>query len=601
MIDIQSQLSRLDISGGRTTLDKITESLLSEFSKEHGIEALDESKRFEHFASYIVVRGEHSESFETQEIVVGDGSKDQAGGGDTGLDGVAIVANGFLIADVEELEEIIEQAGYLDVTFVFIQAETSAGFEGAKIGTFGFGVIDFFRDQPKLKRNTKVRAAAETMQAIYEKSSKFRRGNPSCKLFYVTTGKWVGDGALEARIDSVRTDLNDTGQFRSVEFLPLGASDVQKRYQQSRHAISSEFTFGNRITVPDVPDVSEAYVGLLPWPEFKKLIIDDTGQLLKRLFFDNVRDFQGYNDVNSGIKLTLESAEKNRFVLMNNGVTVIARTVRATGNRFTVEDYQIVNGCQTSHVLYDQRHILDESVSIPIRLISTRNEGVIKAIIKATNRQTEISEEQLFALEEFPKSLELYFESYPLQHRLYFERRSRQYESFPIEKTRIVTFDSMIKSFAAMFLNEPHRTTRNFKSVKAKLGKEIFAKDQRMEPYYAAALALYKVEFLFRNKRLEYKYRPARFHILSAIRMLVSGYEMPALGANKMEAYCRKIIDVLQDSNTSEEYVSMACDVIDKAASGHGFDRDTIRTEPFTERVTALTRAAAAKIQAKAK
>jgi len=327
--------------------------------------------------------------------VVGDGSKDQAGGGDTGLDGIAIVANGFLIADVEELEDIIDQAGYLDVTFVFIQAETSSNFEGAKIGTFGYGVTDFFRDQPKLKRNAKVKAAAETMQAIYEKSSKFRRGNPSCKLFYVTTGKWVGDSTLEARIDSVRTDLNDTGQFRSVEFLPLGASDVQKRYQQSRHAISSEFTFSNRITVPDVPDVSEAYDGLLPWPEFKKLIIDDTGQLLKRLFFDNVRDFQGYNDVNSGIRLTLETTDRNRFVLMNNGVTIIARTVRATGNRFTIEDYQVVNGCQTSHVLYDQREILDESVSVPIRLISTRNEDVIKAIIKATNRQTEISEEQL--------------------------------------------------------------------------------------------------------------------------------------------------------------------------------------------------------------
>ena len=122
-----------------------------------------------------------------------------------------------------------------------------------------------------------------------------------------------------------------------------------------------------------------------------------------------------------------------------------------------------------------------------------------------------------------------------------------------------------------------------------------------MDPYYAAALALYKVEFLFRNKRLEYKYRPARFHILSAIRILVSGYEMPSLGANRMEAYCRKIIDVLQDAITSEEYVSMACDLIDKAASGHSFDRDTIRTEPFTERVTALAKAAAAKMQAKTK
>jgi translation initiation factor IF-2 len=84
------------------------------------------------------------------------------------------------------------------VSFLFVQAETSSNFEGGKIGTFGFGVLDFFRDEPKLKRNEKVAAAAEVMQVIYAKSSKFRRGIPVCKMFYVTTGKWTDDKTLEA-------------------------------------------------------------------------------------------------------------------------------------------------------------------------------------------------------------------------------------------------------------------------------------------------------------------------------------------------------------------------------------------------------------------
>ena len=80
-------------------------------------------------------------------------------------------------------------------------------------------------------------------------------------------------------------------------------------------------------------------------------------------------DWQGYNDVNSEIRSTLESPSKNRFVLMNNGLTIIARDLHPTGDKFRVEDYQIVNGCQTSHVLFDQRESLDDSVTIPIRLI----------------------------------------------------------------------------------------------------------------------------------------------------------------------------------------------------------------------------------------
>ncbi len=361
-------------------------------------------------------------------------------------------------------------------------------------------------------------------------------------MFYATTGKWVGDTHLQARIDAVRADLLDTGLFRDVTFVPIGAEGLQKMYQKSRYAISAEFTFDKRITVPDVRRVSESHFGFVPWSEFRKLIIDDNDKLVDGLFFDNVRDWQGYNAVNSDIKDTLGSAARERFVLMNNGVTIIARTVQPTGNKFTIEDYQIVNGCQTTNVLFDQRSSLDDTVWIPLRLIITKDEDVTNAIIKATNWQTQIKEEQLFALQQFPKNLEAYFSSFPISQRLYFERRSRQYESLSIEKTRVISFDGMIRAFAAMFLNDPHRTTRNFKAIKGRLGVDIFAKDQKMEPYYASALTLYMLDFFFRNKHIESKYKPAKFHIMLASRILIAGYEMPVFTANKMERYCQEIL-----------------------------------------------------------
>lgn len=358
---------------------------------------------------------------------------------------------------------------------------------------------------------------------------------------------------------------------------------MQKRYQDSRHSRSASFVFQKRVTVPDVPNVKEAYAGFLPWTEFKKLIVDDNENLIKRLFFDNVRDWQGYNDVNSGIKQTLDSEARNRFVLMNNGVTVIARTVIPSGDNFTIEDYQIVNGCQTSHVLYDMKSVLDNSVSVPIRLISTRDEDVTKAIIKATNWQTEITEEQLFALEEFPKTLELYFDSEKTE-RLYFERRSRQFEAASVEKARIITFDGMIKAFAGMFHNEPHRTTRNFKQVKVKLGKEIFAKNQSLEPYYAAALAHYRVEAAFKGKRIRAALKPARFQILLAIRLISAGFVMPQFTANKMEDYTARIITSLKDASAAETLIQKAVQIVD-GATGADYQRDNLRSESFISKV----------------
>jgi len=147
----------------------------------------------------------------------------------------------------------------------------------------------------------------------------------------------------------------------------------------------------------------------------------------------------------------------------------------------------------------------------------------------------------------------------------------------------------MIRAFASMFLNEPHRTSRNYKSIRNKIGKDIFSKDQRMEPYYAAALALYLLEFAFRNKRLDGKYKAARFHILLAIRILSAGYEMPAFTANKMEAYSTKIISVLQDSTQAELLIFRAAKIVDQAADGN-YGRDSIRTEKFTETIVALSK-----------
>ena len=558
-------------------MDRVSESLLNEFSDEHDIAALPEEKKFEHFAAYITVQRHYTDTFDAEDIVTGAGN-------DTGIDAVAILVNGSLITDLEALEEQAENAGNLDVTFVFVQAERSSSFDAAKIGTFGFGVLDFLSETPQLKRNAKITEAAAIMAALYKRSSKFKRGNPVCRLYYVTTGKWVGDATLETRRKSVVSDLSATGLFRDIEFLPIDADGLQRLYRQTKNAIAREFNFVNKTVVPDVPGVKEAYLGFLPVTEFLKIIRDDGGELNSGLFYDNVRDWLDSNPVNDEIRTTLGSDARARFVLMNNGITIIARTLQPTGNKFLIEDFSIVNGCQTSHVIFGERDKMDDSVMVPIRLIGTQDEGIINDIIRATNRQTEVKAEQFYALQEFSKALELFCQAFPDPHKLYYERRTRQYHRLPVERTRIVTPANMIKAYAAMFLGEPHRTTRNYAGLKAKVGTDIFAQGHRMEPYYTAAYALYKLEYFFRNNKLEAKYKPARFHILLAARHLVNPDKLPPNNSHEMERFCKKIMDMLWDPTKADELISRSAQVVDVAAAGN-FNRDNIRTEPFTNKV----------------
>jgi hypothetical protein len=148
-------------------MDRITKSLLDEFSREYGLDGLAEDVRFEHFASYVTVHRQYSETFAPSDVVLSES-------GGMGIDAIAIIVNGTLITDVDSFNELADEAGYLDVAFIFVQADRSQTFEAAKMGNFGFAVIDFFKEKPQLPRSKQIQEAAELMAAIYNRSSKFK-------------------------------------------------------------------------------------------------------------------------------------------------------------------------------------------------------------------------------------------------------------------------------------------------------------------------------------------------------------------------------------------------------------------------------------------
>ncbi|WP_407540829.1 AIPR family protein [Deinococcus radiomollis] len=453
-----------------------------------------------------------------------------------------------------------------------------------KIGQFGFGVSDFFEDSPKLKQNEGIQNFRKLMGAVYDNSIRFKRGNPRCELYYATTGSWQEDGNLTARINGVIEDLKRKNIFRDVEFLAIGATELQQRYTSSKNSVSKEFSFPSKVAIPDIDGVVEAYVGILSAVDFIGIIENENGEIIRSLFYDNVRDFQDYNKVNSEIRDTLNSQEKNRFPLMNNGITIIAKKLNVTGNKIYIEDFRIVNGCQTSHVLHNQKDQLDGSILIPLRLISTQDEDVTTSIIKATNRQTEVKEDQLLALSEYQKQIEKYFLTFE-DNKLYYERRSKQYNNvIGIEKTRIVTLGNLIRSFGAIYLNEPHRATRYYQTLLEQVGKTIFESNHRLEMYYVSALALYKIDYYFRSQTLDSNFKLARYQILLAFRILITGKSLPPKNSNEMKRMCEKIIIILQNNEECERYFRCAQDVINDLTNGQ-FSRDELKTQSFSDKV----------------
>lgn len=522
--------------------DRILTAYLKDFSDGFGLADLNENESFEHFVNYSIISKHHLESFEPEEVAVG-------GSGDLGLDGLAIVVNDHLVASKSAVDYLKKTLRRLDVDFIFIQAKSSSHFDAAEIGAVFSGIRQFFGSNEPTGANDTIRGLHSVKEHIFDHSIDMEQ-NPSCRIYFATTGVWTNESVLRARADQGIADLQATNLFSSASFVPVDATALKKLYRDLKQKIIREFLFEKHTIVPQISGVQEAYIGIVPCTEYLKLVCDEDGSLNRRLFFDNVRDFQGHNPVNREIEATVnDTTRSDRFALLNNGVTVVAQDANKVGARFRLNDYQIVNGCQTTHILYANRGRLTPSTYLPLKLIVTTDAEVTNQVIQGTNRQTEVKLEAFESLAPFQKKLE---ELYLAMGRdrvepLYYERRSKQYEHLEIRRERIISLATQVKCFLAMFLNEPHSTHRYYGELLSAYRNRLFGESHSPTPYYASGLALVTLERLFLNGELPRSWRRDKYQVLMVYR-LQGDSELPPLNSRGIEKYCDGLLTRLSDA-----------------------------------------------------
>ena len=558
--------------------DRILTAYLKDFTADFGLAELDEDKSFEHFVNYSIISKHHLESFEPEDVAVG-------GSGDLGLDGLAVIVNDHLVASKSDVDYLKKTLRRLDVDFIFIQAKRSSHFDAAEIGAVFSGIRQFFGPSVPRNANDKIRGLHSVKEYILDHSIDMEQ-SPSCHIYYVTTGAWTSELVLQARADQGTADLKATGLFSSTLFVPVDAVALKKFYRDLKQKIVREFLFEKHTIVPQINGVQEAYIGIVPCSEYLNLVCDEDGSLNRRLFFDNVRDFQGHNSVNSEIEATINDATRSdRFALLNNGVTVVARDVNKVGARFRLNDYQIVNGCQTTHILYSNRGKLTPNISLPLKLIVTTDPEVTNQVIQGTNRQTEVKLEAFESLAPFQKKLE---DLYLAMGRgrgepLYYERRSKQYEHLEIRRDRIISLAVQVKCFLAMFLNEPHSTHRYYGELLSAYRSRLFHESHLPTPYYVSGLALATLERLFLNGNLPRSWRRDKYQLLMVYR-LQNEADLPALNSKDLEKYCDSLLTKLGDALVVEANFRRAGELTDAVRRRSSpFREPPERTRAFTE------------------
>ncbi|MCQ2109761.1 MAG: AIPR family protein [Fibrobacter sp.] len=539
-------------------MDRITKSYLDDFSNLFSLNSkMDESVKFEHFVNYTLIEPKTSSAINLEELNIG-------ANGTIGLDGFAVLLNNEIISTEEELDDFMKSAKRVYGEVIFIQAKTSMSFDSKEVSNFGLSVNDFISEDPKYSWNDNAKRKIKFFNKFVSYISKFEE-KPTCNLYYVCLGIDGKDQNVYAKKEEIIPQIMSQNVFSEINFDLIDNIGIQNRYKSIGRKLKKTFEFSQKITLPVIENVKESYLGLIDGKTVLSLMSDDNGNAIPNVFYDNVRDYQGENRVNSEIQTTLNSDYKDSFSILNNGMTIVAEELTTTRNEFSITNYQIINGCQTANVLFHNKSLVDEKIQVSLKLIITQNQDVISRVIRSTNSQTEIKTQDLLAYSKFQKRLEDFYSTYPDLDRLYYERRSKQYNSTPIEKNRIIDKTLQIKVVGSLFFDKPNLATRYFGTLFNEFKGSIFKDSDNMSPYYTAAYVYYKIDELFRNGSLDSVYKKFKFLIMTMFRYEINKQAYPKFNSKDIDKYCNDLIAIVNNSNKLKGYMNSITRKLDAA------------------------------------
>ncbi len=541
-------------------MNQIIKAALEAHTAEYNIEDWEEKIRFEHFINRCVVNKYSLERFDPSDIITGNG--------EIGLDGIAILLNGHIITTLSETQEYYEKNSNIEVAFVFIQAKRSPSFDSGEISTFFRGIKHFF--EPKELRPTTNDKIEELIKAKdYIFAEVVNQGTkPFFEAYFACCGTWNSGNNLTNCVQTECKYFEDTADYQKVTFIPADSDRIITLYKELRRKISKTIMMPKKLSFNSMNAIEEAYFGLVSCKEIVRLLQDDNGNLFNNVFEDNVRDFQGYNPVNSEIQATVsDKSSQERFAVLNNGITIIAKEIKPAGDNLTIFDYQIVNGCQTSRVLFDNQDKLLDNSYVLVRVVQVANDPTLEDIVYTTNRQTEVKSEAFAASKKFHKKLEEYYKSVDIDSRLYYERRSKQYDnSESINKNKVISLAVQVFSYTACFLNEPQSVnSRYYGEILNSYKGKMFAEGSLCDPYFISAYALFLVEDAIRKGVIERRWKDYKYHLIYAIKVLCVGNKIFRSNSRDMQKSCETLYAKLKDFVEFKQLLQTACSCFDES------------------------------------
>lgn len=538
-------------------VEPIINARFKRFKDTYEISNLGDGEAFERFVNHAILSAHQPDAFSADgELfdIVCVGGRD-----DMGIDGLAIKVNGLLVRSIEDAKDILEKFRRATVEIIFIQSKYKSKFDSGEFNKFTSGVRDFLHENHKQPMNDKIKAMLEVKDFLLSEDVVFIwEKNPTVRIYYVAMGKWRNSPHHLALADQWKEDISKLNTFEDPQAHFIDSDALKDICDSNENKFSTSIDAIDTMSLTKVENVDDSCILICYASEFAKLLTTEDKVIRKSLFNDNVRDYQGANSVNLEIEDTIRE-DPAKFILLNNGITIVCDEFIPSNRRITLKNPQIVNGCQTSHVLfYAKEKGLDvNKIPLSIKVISTKDIEVTNQIVRGTNRQNIVYDEAFETTKKFHKDLEEFFNAITVDYeKIYYERRSKQYHHNPlIKQTEKINIRILTQSFIAMFLNMPHKSHRHESKLLKEFANSIFQEVHSKLPYFTSALTFYKLEKFFRSDILKKKeFYSYRSHLMMIFRELISGKCPNIYSEKSIDKHCEPILTILKDDKKTEDY-----------------------------------------------
>jgi hypothetical protein len=489
-------------------MDIVVRQLMTEFCVHRGLTALPESERFEAFATHCVLTDFTFDPFEADEFRIG-------GSADGGIDGYAVVLNGRLFRTPYDLEAALAVITDASPTVVMLQAKTSSNMDRKVISDLRVRVENILRGDDVLDNAVDAEPLRECLRVMRKHLARLNSRGVRLAVYYANTSSQANS---EIRREAQRAAqyLSGTGIISGVEFHCLGRDELARRYERSQWSSSAQLSFAEHYVMPSADGVTQARGGVVAASDLIAALSDEAGALNPALFSENIREFQPNATVNDEIRAALrDEAQRRRFAVLNNGVTIVARSMQEwPKSPVVMRDFQIVDGCQTCHVLAEDRDRLDD-VLVKVQVFECDDDDVVNEIVMATNRQTAIPKVYFVNRRNLLKRLDVYY-----RHRraaggvLLFGRKPASRGNSL--RNGVIDLNRQLRAYQAMFGRlAPTNARRDLDEDFDKRFK------QATEPeFYAAAAALYRWNWLIDTRRVNQRYRALAYQAIAVFGTL---------------------------------------------------------------------------------